>query len=456
MLRHCRGGAALAASALVGLLAACGGGTNAAGGGSSGVPSSSGVVQAVVPGVTASTITIGSHQPLTGVLAPGYAEVAPAAKAYFDFVNAHGGVNGRKIDYRYSDDQSSPIRAKSIVSGFLGAGDVFATFNALITADHEAVADDLTAAGMPDLFVGGGCGCWNAPTTAPSRFGFQPDVTAEGKVLATTMMARYPGVPIGVLYQNDAYGQAGLAGVRAVVPPSLLVDAESYSTTNGSLVAQVGALRAKQAGIVISFSVPVFTSELLLTAANLSFHPKIAVSSGGSEPAAVAGEVAKQTEHEAVAGTVTVLDGVITDSFLPAPEDVANPWIALFRSVHAADKTISSQPFDGNTVYGMAVAQTFVEALRAAGPALTRASLVRALQAATLSTTGPALTPAVLSASNHGGFTGMRVGVIRSGSLVLDGPVLTTDAGSGPITPVAAPVPAVPSYLTGPSPSSSS
>jgi ABC-type branched-subunit amino acid transport system substrate-binding protein len=448
-----RGVAAASFLLLAGItLTACGGGSPAAapsGTVSAATPNPSGSGSRV-PGVTATTITIGSHQPLSGIQSSGYAQIAPAAKAYFAYVNARGGVNGRKIDYRFQDDQSLPIRAKSVVKSYLDANNVFAVFNGLVSTDHAAVSSDLANAGVPDLFVGGGCGCWNAPTTLPLTFGFEPDVVAEGKILAAQMMARFPGASIGVLYQNDAYGLGGLQGIRTVVPPALLVDTESYSTTNGSLATQVGALRAKQAAVVISFSIPVFTSELLLTAADLGYQPTFAVSRGGSEPTAVAGEAAKQTANNVEPKTVSVLDGVTTDSFLPAPDDIANPWIALFRSIHAADDTISDQPFTGDTVYGMAAAQAFVEAIRAAGPALTRTSLVATLEATTLSATGPALTPVTLSTTNHGGFAGMRIGTIESGSLVLAGPVLTTDLGAGPVTALPAAAPAIPAFLTVP------
>src|SRR6202035_5786892 len=66
--------------------------------------SSSAALTPSAPGITASTITIGSHQPLTGPAAPGYSEIAPASTAYFDYVNAHGAVYVRKIVYKYLDD----------------------------------------------------------------------------------------------------------------------------------------------------------------------------------------------------------------------------------------------------------------------------------------------------------------------------------------------------------------
>ena len=262
------------------------------------------------------------------------------------------------------------------------------------------------------------------------------------------MKATYPGVPVGVLYQNDEYGLAGLQGVRAIIPATQIVDAESYSTTNSSLAGQVGALRARGVGVVISFSIPVFTAELLVTAANLSYAPKFVVSRDGAEPTAVAGEIALQTARNAVPSGASLLNGIVTDSFLPAPEDVANPWIAHFRAVAASDDAIAGAPFDANTVYGMAAAYSFVAALRATGPQLTRASFVAALESLTLSPTGPALAPVTLSPTYHGGFSAVRLGTINSGALTLSGPLYTTSTGATPITAVTAPAYVLPAAAT--------
>ena len=103
--------AAAAGIAAVALLAA------ACSSSSSGTPSSSSTsaLTASAPGITATTITIGSHQPLTGVAAPGYDEIAPSSNAYFQYVNAHGGVYGRKIVYKYLNDQYDPTITSTVV-----------------------------------------------------------------------------------------------------------------------------------------------------------------------------------------------------------------------------------------------------------------------------------------------------------------------------------------------------
>ena len=95
--------AGLAAVAM--LVAACGSSSSSGKSGSGG----STQLTASAPGITASTITLGSHQPLTGIAAPGYDEIAPASNAYFQYLNAHGGIYGRKIVYKYLNDQYNPV-----------------------------------------------------------------------------------------------------------------------------------------------------------------------------------------------------------------------------------------------------------------------------------------------------------------------------------------------------------
>src|SRR5580700_4345963 len=111
----------------------------AAGCGSSGSSGSGGGAAASAPGITSTQILIGSHQPLTGPAAPGYSEIAPAANAYFQYVNAHGGIYGRKIKYTYLDDAYDPSKTVSVVHQLVLQDNVFSIFNGLGTPTHLAV-----------------------------------------------------------------------------------------------------------------------------------------------------------------------------------------------------------------------------------------------------------------------------------------------------------------------------
>src|SRR5580700_3559007 len=152
--------AVMATAALA--VAACSSSSSSSSGSSTG-SSSSAALTASAPGITATTITIGSHQPLTGPAAPGYSEIAPASAAYFAYVNANGGVDGRKIVYKYLDDGYNPATTASVVRQLVLQDNVYAIFDGLGTPTHLAVLSYLNSQKIPDVFVASGCDCWNQP-----------------------------------------------------------------------------------------------------------------------------------------------------------------------------------------------------------------------------------------------------------------------------------------------------
>jgi hypothetical protein len=117
---------------------------------------------------------------------------------------------------------------------------------------------------------------------------------------------------------------------------------------------------------------------------------------------------------------------------------MSNPWIQLFRKIH--DKYDKGAPFDGNVEYGMAVAYTFAQALKAAGKNPTRQALVDAVEAGNLS--GPRLVPFRYTKTVHGGYGGAQVATVKNGQITVQGQPLVTDPASGPITPYTKPQPA--------------
>src|ERR1700691_875820 len=186
-------------------LAACSSSSSSSTGatGTASAGSSTAPLTASAPGITATTITIGSHQPLTGPAAPGYSEIAPASAAYFDYVNAHGGVYGRKIVYKYLDDGYNPTTTAQVVRQLVLQDNVYGIFNGLGTPTHLAVVSFLNAQKVPDVFVASGCDCWDAPTADPETFGWQLDYIREGKILGQYVAKHFAGKKIAYFYQDD-------------------------------------------------------------------------------------------------------------------------------------------------------------------------------------------------------------------------------------------------------------
>jgi ABC-type branched-subunit amino acid transport system substrate-binding protein len=422
-------GAVGAAAALALVVAAC------TSGGSSG--GSGGGLKASAPGITPTQILIGSHQPLTGPVAPGYSEISQASNAYFSYVNAHGGVFGRKIVYKYLDDAYNPNTTVTVVHQLIQQNNVYAIFNGLGTPTHLNVVQFINASKVPDVFVASGCECWNDPSKYPYTFGWQLDYIREGKILGSYVKQHFKGKKIGFLFQNDEFGQDGVKGLSYEIPKSQIVDEEPYNIAAPNLAQEVGThvakLKAKGAQVVVSFSVPAVTALLRLIELKLKYSPQLVVSDVGSDPITLAGllEAFAKQGGATVSGNA-LTEGIITDGYLPSLGDTGNSWIKLFKMIH--DKYIPKVPFDGNVLYGMSVGYTFVEAMFKAGKNPTRQDLVNAINGGLPA--GVSVAPFAYGSSDHNGITGAYMGVIKNGVLVQTGDVLTTDdSPTGAVSP---------------------
>jgi branched-chain amino acid transport system substrate-binding protein len=384
------------------------------------------------PGVTATTVTFATHQPLTGPIASGYSEVAAASQAFFNYVNAHGGVFGRQIKLTIKDDSYNPTNTVNVVHQLVVQGNVFGIFEGLGTPTHTKVVGYLNASKVPDLFVASGCPCWDDGTKQPYTFGWQPNYTIEGKILGQYIKRHLAGKKIGVLYQDDTFGQSGLAGLEAEVPASDIVARQSYRPGVTTLLTQVTSIASSKAEVMVEFTVPVYTAIAQIAASKIGYKPQLVVSSAGSDPVTVGGLL--KTLSNGNASDAAPIEGAITDGFLPSAADTSNPWVQLFMKIRS--QYDASAPWDGNVEYGMASAYTLVQALEAAGQNLTRQGLIDAINRHGARWTGPGLVPFRYSTSDHGGYGGAQIGVVANGSIVLTGtPLTTTPDAASPVRP---------------------
>ncbi|MER7889864.1 ABC transporter substrate-binding protein [Micromonospora sp. NPDC094482] len=423
MHRTARGGLAIASTiALLVSAAACSGD----GGSSPGRGS--------VPGVTDTEIVVGTHMPLTGPASAGYSKIAPATKAYFDYVNANGGVHGRKITYKIMDDGYNPANTQQVVRQLVLQDKVFAILNGLGTPTHTGVLDFLKSNRVPDLFVASGSRSWDQPDKYPGTFGFNPDYTVEGKILANHVKTALPGKKVCFLGQDDDFGRDSLAGVEKVLGPVAVK--QTYVTSNTNVAPQIGAFKAAACEVVILATVPGFTALSIGTAARLGFKPQWMVSNVGADHPTLAKQLGE---------AAPLLEGMIGTNYLPMQNDTANPWIQLFTKVNKEHN--GDAPFDGNTVYGMSVGYLFVQVLLAAGKDLTRESVTEAVSKGGYQ--GPGLAPLRFSATDHSGYGGQQLSRVSGGTQSYFGPVYETDEADGPVneytaTPVQPPANGVP------------
>src|SRR3954452_1583633 len=412
--------AVLTAAALAFGVAACGsddgGGSSGGGGGAS------------APGITKTQVTVGGHFPLTGPAAPGYSEIPRAIDAYFQHVNAQGGINGRKLKMIARDDGYNPTNTVKVTKQLVLQDKVFAMLGGLGTPTHTKVVDFLNASRVPDLFVSSGCRCWDEPDKHPWTFGWQPDYTVEGKILGQYIAQHYQGKKVAYFLQNDDFGADGAKGLDMYVPKGDVVTRQTYEPGNVNIGPQMAKIKASGAEVIAMFSIPAYTALVTLADLKLDFHPQLVVSNVGSDAITLTGLLKEFSKGKAGA---ELIDGIVSDTYLPPLSDTSNSWISLFKQIH--DKYIPKLPFDGNVGYGMAMAYTFVDALQRAGANPTRQGLIDTLEKGGLK--GPGLVPFRYSGDSHAGYTGAQIGKIENGALVVSGDPLTTDDASGEISP---------------------
>jgi ABC-type branched-subunit amino acid transport system substrate-binding protein len=380
--------------------------------------------------VTATEILVGTHMPLTGPAAAGYSKIAPATKAYFDYVNANGGVHGRKISYKIMDDTYNPATTQQVVRELVLQDKVFAILNGLGTATHTGVLDFLKTNRVPDLFVASGSRSWDQPDKYPGTFGFNVDYTVEGKILATHVKQTQAGKKVCFLGQDDDFGRDSLAGIEKILGP--VAAKQSYVTSNPNVGPQLGALKQAGCQVVMLATVPGFTALSLGTAAKIAFKPQFVVSQVGADLTTLAKRLGAATP---------LTEGLISANYLPLSNDDANPWIQLYKKVNAAHN--GNAEFDNNIVYGMSVGYLFVQSLQNAGKDLTRDGLIQTIEKGGFQ--GPGHAPLRFSADDHSGYGGMQLSTIKDGKQGYFGQPFETDEEDGAVvaytTPAAIPPP---------------
>ena len=381
-------------------------------------------------GITEDTITIGAHFPLTGVAAPGYSEIPTGAAAYFDFVNANGGVNGREIEYIVRDDAYDPTRTSEVTNELVLEDEIFAMVGGLGTPTHSAVVDFLNSEEVPDLFVSSGSLQWgDDPESKPYTFGWQPDYEIEGKIIGQYVAENMPDARVGLFLQDDDLGVDSEKGVRRYLDEQI-VAVERYTSGNTDVAPQIAGLASKDVDLVLGFNTPSYTALSQLVAMKLNFDPQWFYSSIGSDPDLV-GSLLSEFSEGAVEDGAGALDGVLTSEYIPGVDTPDNEWTALWQEVW--DEHGEKGELTNYRIYGMSHAYAFVQALTAAGPDPTRDGIVAALEEVGTDLEGPQLAPFRYTADSHMGISGVQLVEIAGSATEELTPVLTTDIGDAPI-----------------------
>jgi len=384
--------------------------------------------QAAEVGVSSTSITLGMTLPMTGTASPGYNKIPGAMKAYFDYLNANGGVNGRSINLKVEDDQYVPTQAVAKTNKLILQDKVMALLAPLGTANNKAVAASVNPArrGVPVLFVNTGFSGFADTKKYPTTYAILPSYVMEAKIMAEYIKDNFAGKTLGLVYQDDDFGTDALKGfTQAGVTFAAKVAYASGSQSATTAAGWVSKLSAAKCDVVILFGVSSATAAGLGTAAALKYAPQWILGSVGGDA----------TTIKAAGVPAGVLYNAVGASFAPATTDATDEYVKLFSDIYA--KAVPGSAFDNNVLIGMNTAFVAAQALKAAGTNPTRASLLAAIDSKGSTFASAALLPLNYSKTSHVGYNGYWFGKYSpTGDLKpVDGKYVlyTTDSGAGAV-----------------------
>jgi ABC-type branched-subunit amino acid transport system substrate-binding protein len=384
--------------------------------------------QAAEVGVSSTQIKLGMTLPMTGTASLGFNKIPGAAKAYFDYLNANGGINGRKVTLVVKDDRYVPTEAVAKTNELILKDKVMALLAPLGTANVKAVASVVNPGrrGIPVLFVNTGFSGFADKKKYPTTYTVLPSYVMEAKVMGEYIKENFAGKKIGLLYQDDDFGTDALAGFKtAGVNFAIRVPYASGSQNAAAAAGWITKFKGAEVDVVILFGVSSATSAMLGVAAQLKYAPQWMLGSVGGDA----------TTIRATGVPAAVLTNAIGFSPVPATTDMKDEYVKFFSDIYA--KAVPGSPFDLNVLLGMNTAFMTAQALKAAGANPTRKSLINAINTKGATFANSALVPAAYSRTSQVGLTGYWVGRYSStGDLAPIGGTYvtyTTDSGAGAV-----------------------
>jgi branched-chain amino acid transport system substrate-binding protein len=325
-------------------------------------------------GVTDSEIRVGNIMPYTGPLAA-FGAIGRAEAAFFDMINARGGINGRKIKFISYDDSSDPELSLEQTRKLVEQDKVLLMFGSFGTPGNLAVRPYLNENQIPQLFVASGDQEWNRPKAFPWTMGWQPPFRAEGQIYANYIEAFFPERTIAVLWQNDQFGRDLYAGLeeRLGERASQIVADITFDISDKSIDRQVDILQESGANILVFDGAPEIAAPAIRRAADIGWRPVFLLDNASAS-------IANALRPAGLTNAV----GVVSTTFI---KDASDPtwrddpgmkqWLSFMdRYDPQGDKD------DSNAVFGYAAAETLVQVLRQCGNDFSRANVMR--QAASL------------------------------------------------------------------------
>ncbi|MBR0792478.1 ABC transporter substrate-binding protein [Bradyrhizobium manausense] len=330
-------------------------------------------------GASDTEIKIGNIMPYSGP-ASAYAAIGKAEEAYFNKVNAEGGVNGRKIKFISYDDGYSPPKTAEQARKLVESDNVLLIFGSLGTSTNGAIRKYMNEKRVPQLFVASGASKWNDPKQYPWTMGWQPSYASEAKIYAKYIMKEKPDGKIGVLFQNDDFGKDYLKGLKDGLgaKASMIVLEEPYDTSEPAIDEHVVKLKAAGADVFVSITTPKFAAQAIKKAAEINWHPVHIISNVSASVGGVIEPAGLEISQGILSASYTK-DG--SDPQWNADDGMKNFYDFVAKYDPKANK------LDAGVVFGYAAAQTMVKVLQMCGDNLTRDNVMK--QAASLKDFAP-------------------------------------------------------------------
>ena len=321
------------------------------------------------PGVTDTEIKIGQTMPYSGP-ASLYGTVGKAMAAYFDRINAEGGVNGRKIRLISLDDGYSPPKAVEQTRKLVEQEDVLLIFGTLGNAVNTAIHKYLNGKKVPQLLIASTSIKWNDPQNFPWTIAFQPNQKTEAEVYISYLLKNHPDAKVAMLYQNDDFGVGYTRAVKDILgqrAAKMLLAEASYEVTDSSVDSQVVSLQSSGADTLLIFASPKFAGMILRKSYDIGWRPLKLMTLASASVASVLQPAGLEKSI-----------GVISAAFTKDPTDpqwnndtATKEWLAWMKRYYP----------DGNVadiynVYGYSYAQALVEIPRC-GEDLTRENVMK-------------------------------------------------------------------------------
>jgi len=342
-----------------------------------------------VPGVTDTEILLGTHMPLSNSPAATYGVVADGMKAYFEYINSQGGVHGRKIKLIVGDDHYSPPDAVEVVRRLVERDGVFAIVGGLGDSTHLAVMDYLAEKGVPDLFINGGMPIYTDPVVK-TRFGMVIDYVTEGKIMWAYVKEHFAGKTEGIIYENNEAGRFGLQQAEEALADSSIkiVSKQAYDFGQFDLTSQVQRVKADNPDLVFVMGNPGAVASALKVAREvLNWDVPFVISGVGAV------EITIQ-----LAGASNA-EGVVSATVGHMISETDDPGVQ--RHIELMKQFAPGVEPSSLTEFGMSAAELTVQALKNAGPNLTRESVVDGAEQIRGYCCIVCLTPASLSPTDH-------------------------------------------------------